>query len=636
VNLGLTCAIVYGSMDQEAREDQIHKFRRKKAQILITTDVAARGIDIPLLDHVVNFDFPPSSKLFVHRCGRTARAGRSGLAISLLALEDLPYCVELMLFLGRKLTIATGSPALAPFKPDDAPIIGSVPSVQLEVEKLAQLLKDKGTHLVGLFQSMMLSYHLYNKTRPSASKQSVIRAKELLLECGGPARLQGLVHPRFCEEMGMVDAASTEQAVQGHAFIQSLRGFRPRIEKLGNVISADSMKSMGQVKRDSDIVTEVRKQALGEVGTTIEDILLDTTEKSGKAQKRQRQEQIEEAAADEKNHEEKDRGPRMSKKARKRGQGKSKGAEDFDGFDVQVDGMDVNASDDPTSAKGKKAESQFYLSVERNQDDEAKERGLDMDQYTMDLHADEAGGMRIQKSVIKWDAKKKKYLPVMVAADGRVVKARKQTGESGEKVRDDGGKSGSYVKWAKATKKRIQKIGELENENQGVPLGRWARMQAANEAQQRTVEFGNDEAEEGSIKSGKDNKGRKPVVPYYGEVDSKHLTHKQKRMVQKRDSKDQVVTGGAPAKQELRTAIEINTEKRKRDQNKAAQNPKLRKGMASDAKDKRRAMHDKRQMQYGARTKARMLIFPAGGVTSKKGAKMKRKGGGGMHFAKGI
>jgi ATP-dependent RNA helicase DDX54/DBP10 len=79
--LGLTVAIVYGSMDQEAREEQVHRFRKKKAGILVTTDVAARGIDIPLLDHVFNYDYPPSAKLFVHRSGRTARAGRGGLSI---------------------------------------------------------------------------------------------------------------------------------------------------------------------------------------------------------------------------------------------------------------------------------------------------------------------------------------------------------------------------------------------------------------------------------------------------------------------------------------------------------------------------------------------------------------------------
>lgn len=58
---------------QAARKINIAKFRAGRAQFLVVTDVAARGIDIPLLDNVVNFDFPPQPKLFVHRVGRAAR-----------------------------------------------------------------------------------------------------------------------------------------------------------------------------------------------------------------------------------------------------------------------------------------------------------------------------------------------------------------------------------------------------------------------------------------------------------------------------------------------------------------------------------------------------------------------------------
>ena len=65
--------------------------------------MAARGIDVPLLDNVVNFDFPSKPKLFVHRAGRAARAGRSGKAISLVEPEELPFLMDLQLYLGRSL-----------------------------------------------------------------------------------------------------------------------------------------------------------------------------------------------------------------------------------------------------------------------------------------------------------------------------------------------------------------------------------------------------------------------------------------------------------------------------------------------------------------------------------------------------
>ena len=91
------------STHQEARKTNLDAFRKRAVPILIVTDLAARGIDIPLLDHVVNYSFPPSPKLFVHRVGRTARQGRTGLAVSLVEPEDMPYMVDLHLFLGLPL-----------------------------------------------------------------------------------------------------------------------------------------------------------------------------------------------------------------------------------------------------------------------------------------------------------------------------------------------------------------------------------------------------------------------------------------------------------------------------------------------------------------------------------------------------
>ncbi len=88
---------------QAARKIHTGKFRAGKVNLMIVTDVAARGIDIPLLDNVINFDFPAKPKLFVHRVGRAARAGRLGTAYSLLTGDELPYLIDLHLFLSRPL-----------------------------------------------------------------------------------------------------------------------------------------------------------------------------------------------------------------------------------------------------------------------------------------------------------------------------------------------------------------------------------------------------------------------------------------------------------------------------------------------------------------------------------------------------
>ena len=87
--LGFTVAFVYGALDHTARQINIERFRSGAAKILIVTDVAARGIDIPLLDNVINVDFPPKPKLFVHRVGRAGRAGRLGKAYSMVAPDEV-------------------------------------------------------------------------------------------------------------------------------------------------------------------------------------------------------------------------------------------------------------------------------------------------------------------------------------------------------------------------------------------------------------------------------------------------------------------------------------------------------------------------------------------------------------------
>lgn len=70
--------------------------------MLIVTDLAARGIDIPLLENVVHYDFPTKMKLFIHRSGRTARAGQQGTSYSIVTNEEIGYMHDLSIFVGRK------------------------------------------------------------------------------------------------------------------------------------------------------------------------------------------------------------------------------------------------------------------------------------------------------------------------------------------------------------------------------------------------------------------------------------------------------------------------------------------------------------------------------------------------------
>jgi len=85
---GLSCASIHGDLDQHERDRVMAKFRNRSTSILIATDVAARGIDIEDLDLVVNVDLPAQPDVYVHRIGRTGRAGKRGLAVSLGSARD--------------------------------------------------------------------------------------------------------------------------------------------------------------------------------------------------------------------------------------------------------------------------------------------------------------------------------------------------------------------------------------------------------------------------------------------------------------------------------------------------------------------------------------------------------------------
>ncbi len=127
---GITCTSIYGHLDSEARKINIDSFHNRESRIMVVTDLAARGIDIPLLDNVVNFDFPAKPKLFIHRCGRVARAGRRGTAYSFVSNSEIPYLLDLFLFFGWKM----------PLLPNED---GSLPVINATIEKSDDKLKTE-------------------------------------------------------------------------------------------------------------------------------------------------------------------------------------------------------------------------------------------------------------------------------------------------------------------------------------------------------------------------------------------------------------------------------------------------------------------------------------------------------------
>ena len=90
-------------MSQPKRLGALNKFKSGERSILVATDVASRGLDIPAVDVVINYDVPQNSKDYVHRVGRTARAGRSGLAVTLVTQYDVELYQKIERLIGKKL-----------------------------------------------------------------------------------------------------------------------------------------------------------------------------------------------------------------------------------------------------------------------------------------------------------------------------------------------------------------------------------------------------------------------------------------------------------------------------------------------------------------------------------------------------
>lgn len=101
--LGFGAIPLHGQLSQTARLGALNKFRAGTRDILVATDVAARGLDIPKVDVVLNYDLPQDSKTYIHRVGRTARAGKSGVAISMVTQYDIELYKRIEAALGKEL-----------------------------------------------------------------------------------------------------------------------------------------------------------------------------------------------------------------------------------------------------------------------------------------------------------------------------------------------------------------------------------------------------------------------------------------------------------------------------------------------------------------------------------------------------
>jgi len=103
ISAGISAAAIHGNKTQGARTKALAGFKSNAIRVLVATDIAARGLDIPLLPHVINFEIPNISEDYVHRIGRTGRAGASGEALSLVSADETTYLTSIEKLVGIKI-----------------------------------------------------------------------------------------------------------------------------------------------------------------------------------------------------------------------------------------------------------------------------------------------------------------------------------------------------------------------------------------------------------------------------------------------------------------------------------------------------------------------------------------------------
>jgi ATP-dependent RNA helicase RhlE len=107
---GLKADAIHGNKSQNARQLALKKFKERKTRILVATDIAARGIDVSQLSHVINYNLPEVSETYVHRIGRTGRAGRGGIAISFCDNEERKLLVDIQKLISKSIDIVHDQP----------------------------------------------------------------------------------------------------------------------------------------------------------------------------------------------------------------------------------------------------------------------------------------------------------------------------------------------------------------------------------------------------------------------------------------------------------------------------------------------------------------------------------------------
>lgn len=107
---GIASEAIHGNKSQGARERALKGFKNRKIRVLVATDIASRGIDVDKLSHVINYEIPEQAETYVHRIGRTGRAGSSGIALSFCAKDELSYMKDISKLIRQNIKVVSSHP----------------------------------------------------------------------------------------------------------------------------------------------------------------------------------------------------------------------------------------------------------------------------------------------------------------------------------------------------------------------------------------------------------------------------------------------------------------------------------------------------------------------------------------------
>lgn len=152
------CDKIHGGMEQDERIKVINNFKKGYFRYLIATDVAARGIDIDNITHVINYDVPVLRENYVHRIGRTGRAGKEGRAITFVMKSDERRMFEIYSYIGKELTMK--------MKPSKRLVMSLKPEFDKKLEQRQKVKEDKGANLSQEIMKIHINAGKKTKMRP--------------------------------------------------------------------------------------------------------------------------------------------------------------------------------------------------------------------------------------------------------------------------------------------------------------------------------------------------------------------------------------------------------------------------------------------------------------------------------------